>query len=252
MRLAGAPNFRDLGGIPAAQGRPIRSGRLYRSEAIANLDADEAAALARLGIGLVFDLRSAAEAQAVPNHYWTAQGAEVLAFDIGADVKAKGSFWNRLQDDARPETVSLLLQSVYRSIPMAVAPALRTLFDRLAQGAPPLLIHCSAGKDRTGVTVALLLHALGASDAAILDDYLETTARISESTLAHARRQFSEIAGAPISEDSLAMLAGVRGEFLAQSFSYIERKFGGADAFLAEHAGLDDRKREAMRAQVLG
>ena len=250
-RLGCAPNFRDLGGIATLDGRTVRPGRVFRGEVVARPDDADLATLDRCGIGLVFDLRSTSEAEAVPNRHWQAGGTEILSFNVGTDVRAKGSFWEKLRDDASPDAVKGLLEGVYRSIPLAVAPALTALFDRVAEGAPPLLIHCSAGKDRTGVVVAMLLHALGAEAEAVMTDYLETVNRITDRVKGHARKTFADIAGGEIPEESLAYLTGVHAELLQQSYGWMERKFGSVDAFLEEKAGLDAAKREAVRAALL-
>ena len=179
-RLKCAPNFRDLGGLATGDGDVLRQGQLFRSDMVSRPTAQEQPVLAACEIGLVLDLRSATESKSRPNTYWIEQGVEVLGFDVGTDVRAKGSFWERLRADASPARVEELMHAVYRSIPHAVAPALRTLFDRLAKDTPVVLIHCTAGKDRTGVAVALLLHTLGVTHEAIVADYMETCARIGD------------------------------------------------------------------------
>ena len=249
--LRRAPNFRDVGGLSAADGKVIRFGRLFRSDMISRPHDDDLETLKRCGIGLVLDLRSSSESGATPNSFWVGQGAEVIAFDVGTDVRARGSFWEQLRADGRPQQVLALMHRIYRSIPLAVAPALTILFNRLADGAPPALLHCSAGKDRTGVAVALLLHALGVPREAIETDYLETSSRITRRVVTNARKMFAEIAGAPLSDESLQLLTHVRADYLEQAYSRLERKFGGIDKFLAIHAGLDSGKRKAMRDRLL-
>jgi len=249
--LTCAPNFRDLGGLLAGDGMTIRHGRLFRSEMIARPDDADATALGGCGIGLVIDLRSASEAQSTPNHFWTAQGVEVRAFDIGTDVRAKGSFWDRLAEDPSEAGVAALMAVIYRSIPNAVGPPLSALFDALAEGAPPTLIHCAAGKDRTGVVVALLLHALGVPDAVIMADYMETAARVTPETRRRASKTFTRIVGGEMEEASLDLLVSVRRNFLESAYAYIDRKYGGISAYLTSMAGLDADKRAAMRANLL-
>ena len=252
-RIACAPNFRDLGGLPTVGGGRIRSGRLYRSDLVLNPKGEDADTLDRCGIGLVFDLRSAAEIASHPNRYWQSRGIEVLSFDIGTDVRAKGSFWEVLREDSSPARVEALIHGIYRSIPQAVAPALTVLFDRLARSdAPPVLLHCTAGKDRTGVAVALLLHALGVTREAILSDYVETCARITDKVIARARKTMEEVAGGPLEDASLRYLTHVEPAFLDQSWGRIDRKHGGVDAFLEMETGLDaERRNQIIKTSVL-
>ena len=246
-RLSCAPGFRDLGGTPLTNGRRLSVGRLFRSDMIVAPDADDLAALDACDIGLVVDLRSATEIRNSPNEFWIERGIEVLGFNVGTDVRAKGAFWERLREDASPSAVHALMLSVYRSIPLAVAPALRVTIERLAAGCPAVLLNCAAGKDRTGVAVALLLHALGATKDSIMADYLATADRVTNEALARTRTVFAGIAGKPIAEASVDMLSGVRPEFLEASYSALDRRFGGIDAFLAEHVGLDDAGRQRLR-----
>lgn len=248
VRLACAPNFRDLGGLPTADGGCVQPGRVFRSDMIHRPDAADVAVLDRCGIGAVFDLRSASEVESNPNHHWLSRDVELLTFDVGTDVRAKGSFWETLREDSRPERMELLIYSIYRSIPLALAPALAALFAHLSRDdAPPVLLHCTAGKDRTGVAVALLLHALGVSRETIVADFMETSARVTDREVARARKAMSEVAGRPLNDASLRYLTHVEPKFLDQTWSRLERKFGGVDAFLESEAGLKNARREAMR-----
>lgn len=252
LRIACAPNFRDLGGLPTIDGGRIRPRRLFRSDLILRPESDDLETLDRCGIGLVLDLRSAAEIASHPNRYWFSRDVEVLTFDIGTDVRAKGSFWEILREDSSPGRVEALIHSIYRSIPDAVAPALAALFDRLSRDeAPGVLLHCTAGKDRTGVAVALLLHALGVTRDAILADYLETCARVTDAVVAGARKTMADVAGRPLEDDSLRYLTHVEPAYLDQSWSRLDRKYGGADAFLEAQTGLDPMRRASLRKTLV-
>lgn len=252
LRLACAPNFRDVGGLPTLVGGQVRHGRIFRSDMVHRPDDADIALLERSGIGLVFDLRSAAEVASHPNRYWQSRGVEVITFDIGTDVRAKGSFWETLREDSRPERMETLIHSIYRSIPQALASALTMVFDRLARDeTPPVLLHCTAGKDRTGVAIALLLHALGVTREAIVEDYLETSARVTEHVVARARRTMAEVAGRALEDASLRYLTHVETAFLDQTWSRLDHKFGGVDAFLETQTGLDPAKRAALRKTIV-
>jgi len=245
LTLNCAPNFRDLAAT-AGQGR-LRTGLIYRSDVVLRPSDEEAEALRALGVRLVFDLRSALEAEAAPNVFWRGHGIEVLEFNIGSDVRAKGSFWEVLKDDHSPEAVHALLSRIYRSIPMATAPALSSLFKRLAQGDAPLVIHCSAGKDRTGFVSAMLLSALGADREEIRADYLASQGRSNPKRLAHARALLAEAVGGDVDEKAMELFTGVHADFLDASFSWIDRKFGDTDGFLREVVGLDEATRGRVR-----
>ncbi|MDP3660992.1 tyrosine-protein phosphatase [Phenylobacterium sp.] len=249
LRLACAPNFRDL----AAQVHdlPMRRGMVYRSDMVFAPSENEAECLHALGVRVVFDLRSAAESAASPNAFWRDHGVEVLDFDIGSDVRAKGSVWDVLKDDASAAAIHALLSRIYQSIPAASAPALRSLFERIAAGDAPVMIHCSAGKDRTGFVSAMLLSALGASRETIEADYLASGGRTTPERLAYAHAMVSEVAGGPLEDDASALLTGVHLDFLDNAFGWIERKFGTTQAFLEQVAGLDEERRRQVRSRLI-
>lgn len=251
MSLECAPNFRDLGGGFISAGCRLRPGRIYRSEVIRKPRGDDAEKLADCGIGLVLDLRSAHEVAATPNTYWHTNSVEVIDFNVGDDIRAKGSYWQSLVADSSPDAVRSLIHGIYRHLPLAVVPALRLIFERLEAGGPPMLMHCTAGKDRTGVTSALLLHALGASREFVIEDYLETRKRLTDRKITQAGRLMFEALGRSIEPDSLNLLVGVEPDFIAQSLGWIDRKYGNTDLFLRQEAGLDDARRAVLRNRLV-
>ena len=250
IELTCASNFRDLGGLPTEDGRRTRSGRLFRSDLIVSPVGKDAALLEALGIALVLDLRSASERASAPNEYWQNAPAELVEFDIGTDVRTRGSFWERLRADASPAACVALIHAIYRSVPAATAPALCLLLQRLPDTGP-VLLHCSAGKDRTGFVVAMALHALGVTREAILADYLASAVHARKYGIANTRATFAQIIGASLQEESAALLAGVRADYLEQSFARLDRSYGGADAYLRDEIGFSEEQRAALRKALL-
>ena len=246
-----APNFRDLGGLIGDRGRRVRPGLVFRSDAVLRPTEADIAYLRECRIGVVMDLRSSSEAADDENEHFRENGAELFQLNVGTDVRAKGSFWEKLASDSSPQTVRDLLHSIYRSIPMAVAPALQIVFERIEAGSPPILTHCAAGKDRTGVAVALLLHALGSSMDGIMKDYLETQNRLTQASITRSTETLAAIVGEPLHPESLSLLSGVRRDFLKQSFSWMDRKYDGADGFLESCAGLTNQRKAAIRRALL-
>lgn len=246
-----APNFRDIGGLPTADGRQVKPSRLFRSEAILEPCLADMERLRSLRLGLVLDIRSASEARDFPNTAVQEVCADIRQLNVGTDVKAKGTFWDVLAQDCSPASVQALVHRIYRAIPVAVAPALSVYFDHVAGHPAPTLIHCTAGKDRTGVAVALLLEMLGVTRDSIFADYLATQQTISAEKIESGARKFAEIAGRILPDESLRMLAGVRADFLEQSYAWIERKHLSTEAFLRMNAGLTEERLEAMRGALL-
>lgn len=166
LTLTGAGNVRDLGGLPTDDGRRTRSGLILRSDFLVKLSQeDEVELLQRFGLRTVIDLRTRDEIEAHPGP-WEGRGPTVVrtSLPIDPDFAATSS----------EEMVGLYL-SFLEPPAEAMKAALSVLLD---PDAHPLLIHCAAGKDRTGVLVALALILAGVKRSAVIDDYTLTHARM--------------------------------------------------------------------------
>src|SRR5690606_2871519 len=174
VALQGTPNFRDLGGLLTADGRQLRHGRLFRTEGPAYLAAADIAQLRNIGLRLVCDLRSDNEREHEPNTWCGDCDLHLLNLDVSADLRAHGNeAWEALKTDPSPAGARNAMLYNYRAMAHGMAPHLRTLFQRMiAHGEIPALIHCTAGKDRTGFAIAVILHTLGVPRETIYADYL--------------------------------------------------------------------------------
>lgn len=122
------------------------------------------------------------------------------------------------------------------------------LFKCLLETDGPFLLHCSAGKDRTGFGAALILSALGVAEDVILEDYLLTNQ--AECLQAYMAPRIREFYGYEIDEGSVNAVTGVRPDYLHAAFDELERRHGGVDGYLSE-IGVDRAARAALRAQLL-
>ncbi len=167
-------NFRDLGGLRTADGRRVRAGLVYRCEGPASFDDDHRSALRALQISTVCDLRSEAERLAAPNGWCDGQ-TRLLDFDMNQDLRARGADgWAALRADPSEQGARRAMEANYAAMPAALAPFMPALFGALAEARTPLLMHCTAGKDRTGVAIAVLLLALGVGHDDVVSDYLKS------------------------------------------------------------------------------
>jgi len=243
-------NFRDLGGLPAAGGRHLRYGVLYRSEGPANFAAVHRQELAELDFRLICDLRAEVERNAAPND-WSAT-ARLLNIDVTNDLRSEtNEGWSALRDDPTAAGAQAAMKMNYAAIPGALHPYMRAMIAAIAGGETPALIHCTAGKDRTGVLVALLLEFLGVGRQAILADYLLSDVfgknlRLGGS-IAHA---FQETFGFVPSDETITAMIGVFPEFLETALDTVTEKWGSTEAFFAS-AGVDAELRDAFRAALL-
>jgi protein-tyrosine phosphatase len=170
--LEGASNLRDLGGWRGHQGRALRHGVLFRSDALHKLTDQDLVTLADTGLATVCDLRGAREAEASP--FRLPPGARAVPLPIEPRIGA--SLRDLLANGAatRAETTRLL-GIAYLNYATEQLPIYRRLVELILEDERrPLLFHCSAGKDRTGLGAALILTALGVSRAEIIADYVAT------------------------------------------------------------------------------
>ncbi|WP_221226194.1 tyrosine-protein phosphatase [Novosphingobium fluoreni] len=240
-----APNLRDVGGLAAGEGRTVRCNVLYRSEHLAPPE-QEAAALAVLGIRSVIDLRSAREKARAPNAWLRAQGARIYDLDVAADFRAHAMPHQALLDDPGEGGAIVMMTSTYRELPHAAGKALGEAAGLVARGETPLLVHCTAGKDRTGFLCAMLLIAAGVSPDDAMADYLASEGRVHSQVHLSTKAVMADV-GIHASDAMLRVLGGVRREFLQTSLSEIDAAFGGIDAYL-KHVGVD---RAAVRAALV-
>jgi protein-tyrosine phosphatase len=236
--LEGGSNLRDLGGWPTGDGRRVRFGRVFRSAALNGLTDADVATLDRLGIAVVCDFRGEGERARWPSRLGRAEVYELtIAPTIGASLRD-------LVANARatPDDVVAVMQQAYAAYALDWHHCYRTVFDLLlADDAPPLLFHCTAGKDRTGFGAALILSALGVAEEAIWEDYLATN-RLwqGETELANA---LPPAVG--------RMLLSAHRDFLAAAFAAIAASHGDMDSYLADRMGLTAARRAALRSRLL-
>jgi protein-tyrosine phosphatase len=165
--LTGALNFRDLGGLPTADGHQTRADRLFRSDTLQALTAEDASHLVQsLGVTLVMDLRDAGEA--------VEQGRGLLADSpvcyVNIPLEAAPAADGRAGPHAGSATLDFYLGHL-RSQSPGLSLAIQILAVSLTR---PVVVHCAAGKDRTGLVIALALGIAGVRTEAIIDDYMAT------------------------------------------------------------------------------
>jgi hypothetical protein len=167
--VAGLVNLRDLGGLATEDGRRTRPGVLYRSE-MPRIGDRPPTALA-WPPRTVIDLRSAVERGPGP-HPLTALGSTVRVFPLLGEDAAPG------RHSAASSAMAGGLRSLYAAMMEHAAPQLAAIVDIVASEPGPVLVHCAAGKDRTGVTVAVLLRLAGVVERDVLADYAATEANM--------------------------------------------------------------------------
>ncbi|OQR59889.1 protein tyrosine phosphatase [Streptomyces maremycinicus] len=253
--LAGVRNFRDVGGLPTADGRRVRHGVLFRSGHLAHATDEDAAFLSGLGLHTVFDFRNAAD-QKLEGPDVELPGVRNVNLPL-SDPADGSEFWKMVRDGEIDQLRGILgdgkaagrMIASYRSIIRERTAEHAQVLHSLAEDSVPALMHCAAGKDRAGLSIAVTLLALGVEREAILADYLESNAK-------HRRYRVRRGAGSaeaysPEVMELLSPLFDARAEYLAAAFETIEETWGGVDAYLEQGLGLSPATRERLRDRLL-
>jgi protein-tyrosine phosphatase len=238
VKLPSARNFRDLGGHPAADGRRVRRGRVFRCGAPAELDAGDAGRLQALGLRCVIDFRSNEERAREPARWPNGPETRRIEWDYELD---RDAYSGLLRSEATPEELDEMMRGFYRRMPSEFAHCYRELFAALLDAHVPLAFHCAAGKDRTGIAAALLLSALGVPRERIYEDYLLSNEQLMRANLRPP--------GMPHSVFNL--VARVDRSWLVAAFDAIETEAGSIDSFIEQRLGVDSRAVEHLRTLYL-
>lgn len=255
-RLPGAPNFRDLGGLAGRDNRRVRYGRVFRSDDLASLGEADFERLQPLGIRLICDLRGGLERERRPSLWHAGSAPEKLLASMSARHQAVGHGFNRelLEQYPGPEGARRMMLETYRTLPRNGARGLLAILNRIADGGTPALIHCTAGKDRTGFICAMLLHVLGVPREAIYADYLLTNERVDLDTMALRVGPIIEfMLGMPanaIARPALDVVNSVDADYLDALFAAIEAEYGAMESYF-DAIGVDAALRARLQDELL-
>jgi len=253
--LAGVRNFRDVGGLPTVDGRRVRYGVLYRSGHLAHATAEDAAFLSSLGLHTIFDFRNAAD-QKLEGPDVELPGVRNVNLPL-SDPADGAEFWKMVRDGDLDQLRDLLgdgkaadrMIASYRMIIKERTAEHSRVLHALAEDSVPALMHCAAGKDRAGLSVAVTLLALGVEREAILADYLESNAKHRRYKV--HRSSSSAAAYSPEVMELLNPLFDARAEYLSAAFDTIEETWGGVGAYLEQGLKVTPQTRERLRERLL-
>lgn len=238
VRLEGASNFRDLGGYLGHHGRRLHWGRLYRSAHLGALTDSDRRRVAQLGITHVLDFRGRAERATTPNRLpGVAEHSLAIEPTVVQRMDTLVAAGRRL--DAA--MVGELMRDLYRGLVRQQAARFAELFEHLLAADSPLVFHCTAGKDRTGIAAALVLFALGVPRDVVRNDYLLTNELFEPPPMPHNDTP----------PEALAVLWRVQDAFLDAALQVIDTEHGGIHPYLRHHLGLSEAALDALAARYL-
>lgn len=253
LTFAGSCNFRDIGGYQTRHGASVRWGRVYRAGVLSYFTAEDEPRLSGLGLKAICDLRRAEERQYEPTR-WPDLRTRPLAWEDGTSVPTIRALSATRTRDAAGMFDTMV--NLYRQLPRWMSGRVAGLLGCVARDDVPLLVHCAAGKDRTGLAVAVLLMALEVPQDTVLEDYLLTNQAGDFEGFIRDRQQsrlgLGETQGQLLNlpDEMRRVLFSADPAFLEAALESIEQEFGDVESYLAQ-AGITDAQLQQVRDRLL-
>jgi protein-tyrosine phosphatase len=240
VKLQGAVNFRDIGGYPTKNGKKVKMGLLYRSAALNTLTDADLAKIAALDIKYDFDFRGPYEVKTAPDKIPT--GTTRISLPAGSENIGDSNYLKNMGKYLKSDSFMMSFYTILTPFKDRYTP----LFDSLIsnKNTSPMLFHCTAGKDRTGIAAALILYALGVDEQIIFDDY-EATNYYRRNENAKSIAQMTKYYG--LDEKTASNLMGAKKDYIAATFATIRSKYGSLDVYLDKELGLTKKKINQLR-----
>jgi len=253
LNLEGVENFRDFGDYETVDGRRLKKGRFYRSASHARATDADLEEIARLDIALVIDLRRTGERARDPSRRHPSFSAQVIDNDLGDE--AEDSWVAHVRDsDLTEASFRKYMVDYYRAAPFEErhVDLFSRYFQALAGVDGAVLIHCAAGKDRTGILVALTHHVAGVHPDTTIEDYMLTNhpERLA-ARMPMMARFMEEIAGRAPSEAVMQVAMGVEVDYLRTALTAVEARYGSLDDYLERALGVSAPQRVVLRERLL-
>lgn len=244
-------NFRDFGGYSGRSGASLAARKLFRAAHFSETGDEDRAFIEGLGLGLVVDLRHKPERKRQPNKYPSAD--DVTTFVMHEPEKApefaphEMFMRERLYEPQDARNYMLGSYTDRPNNPKFIDIFARTL-SHMAETGDPLVIHCAAGKDRTGTLVAIIQKILGMSDDAVMEDFMLTMKAVDvDMFLEPAAKFMTERFGRPFDPESLRPMFGVEPGYLEAALGAM----GPLDIYLTDKLSISDAQISAIRNQYL-
>jgi len=245
-------NFRDFGGWETPHGK-IARGKLYRSASFHEATDADVDKLNAMSLRFLVDLRRPEERAHEPSR-WSNDACRVIFNDEGAGpgTSLPPHLVALLQSDLSPQATRDYMTSLYRDIPYdaRLISLYRDWFAELGEGGTGV-VHCAAGKDRTGIACALTLFALGVDEDAIFADYEFTNQAVDlERRLPRIQERMEERLSRKLNPEALRPMLGVELGYLHAALDEMRTRSGSVDKYLADVLGVGESKREHLRSAL--
>lgn len=247
VKLEGGVNFRDIGGYPAKNGRTVQWGKIYRSGSLYELTERDWQQIDALGIKLMCDLRSNEEVEAEPDR--VLDGVAYVHTPIQTETSTMDRMRSMFVDRRKLKNFMPMVYTrlIIDNHAMILGDTIRRLAD---EDNLPAVVHCSAGKDRTGVIVALVLLVLGVPDDYIIADYtLSNTYYASFYQI--AEKALKPLAVTGFTADDVYPMLIADAAYMRQTIQYIREHYGSARKYLKTMAGVEDATLQRLESNLL-
>jgi len=248
-------NFRDFGGYPTQNGSFIKKGLLYRSGGLDQSSEGDLRQLAALGIQTVVDLRMPQERSDAPDRIPVNLEVQFVQLPMKMLVTPKSGYLATLASlilgEARRTNFGRLAQQTYQEYAIRYREEISRILRMVADGRNlPVLIHCTAGKDRTGVVCSLIQRALGVTGDIVMQDYLLSNEWLNEYNRALLKRlRFLTLFGVP--KRKFLPLLEARREYLQAVFDQIQSDYGDLEKYFREGLNFSDEELLKMKELLL-
>ena len=249
LGMQGTPNFRDFGGYPTANGRKVKWGFLFRSGQLSSLSDQDVDLLASLELDLVCDFRRQEEQEGDPSRLPASRPPRIASLPIIPGSNAR--FFEQAEGHlADRQAMFDFMVEINRDFAEAQSATYARMFREILDIEDArFLVHCAAGKDRTGFAAAIILMALGVSREVVMRDYMLTAQFFhpdKEMARLREKYQMQALAGASI----LPMLE-VHEDYLARALLAIEQGYPSVEAYLQEALGVGAAELAELQARYL-
>lgn len=254
--LAGVKNFRDMGGYTTKDGRTVKWGHLFRSGHLSDMTDDCGTELTARDIGTVIDFRSDREKERHPVRWPKSWAPDYHALPIGGNAAAwVHDLFERIATSPFPaDELRAQFILAFETIPVRNASGVKDYFDAIIDRKNPgaVLFHCTAGKDRTGITGALMLRALGVDEDQVMADFLTTNDAVDlDETSTRLAGWLSSRANREITPRDVFPLVGVEADFLHAADKAIAREFDSTENYMSKVLGLTADRLDKLRSSFL-
>ena len=243
-------NFRDIGGIKTKDNRTVKWGMIYRSDNLSQLKTNEFKKFTDLNIKTVFDLRTSHEIKGKEDHL-PENVTQVRAPSVEDNADMLSQMRGRvIRGEISDEESLKLMTDLYQSIVSENIPSLRLLMQQILYADDPVLYHCSAGKDRTGIATAIILSILNVDRKTIMNEYLLSDYyRREKVEKMLSKANLAKIIKPRIGVKAIQNFMDVDERYLNAALNYIDTNYGGMDSYIKNQLGIDDAERKRIVAK---